>query len=215
MVTLSPASGDTVTVNYDTKEGSAVAGEDFTAISDSLTFDPGETIQQIAVEVNGDIFDEGTFETFTVHLSNPQQAKIVDGEAVGTITDDDTARLSHEAGPQVLEGDSGTTPAVFTVTLSTPAAFIVTVDYELSSGFGDTGAKAGEDFIDISDTLKFQPGETIQTYTVDIIGDTEPEEDEIFSSLIKNANVPITVNGSLGHILNDDGFELYLPAVLK
>jgi len=96
-----------------------------------------------------------------------------------------------------------------------PAAFLVTVDFEISSGFGDTGAKAGEDFTDISGTLKFQPGETIEFYMVDIIGDRDPEEDEVFGSLIKNANVPITVNGSLARILNDDDHKLYVPAVIR
>ena len=79
-------------------------------------------------------------------MSGPDNATLAGDEATGTITDDDTARLSHGSGPQQLEGDSGLTPAEFAVTLSTPAAFTVTVDFEVSSGYGDDGAKAGEDF---------------------------------------------------------------------
>ena len=48
-----------------------------------------------------------------------------------------------------------------------------------------------------------------------IIGDTRAERDEVYHSLIKNANVPITVNGSLAKILNDDDFVVYLPLVRR
>ena len=104
---------------------------------------------------------------------------------------------------------------MFTVTLSTPAAFVVTVDYEVNSGVGDSGAVAGVDFVDTSGTLTYQPGETAQFINVQVIGDTDSELDEIFSTLISNANVPITVNGGIGHILNDDDFKVYLPTVIK
>ena len=208
VVTLSPAATETVTVDFETLSDSATAAEDFTTQADTLTFAPGETSQTIPVLVNGDDIDEGDSEQFIVELSNPTNAAVTDAQALGTITDDDSARLSQTVGPQVFEGNSGTTPAVFTVTLSAPADFPITVDYEISPGFGETGATAGEDYIDISGTLTFDPGDTTQTYTVQIIGDTDSEADERFGSLIKNANAPITVNGSSATILNDDGATL-------
>ena len=224
-VTLSPASASVVTVDYMTMNGTATAGSDYTMVGDTLTFQPGQTNKTLAVSILGDITDEGSSEEFTVLLSSPSNAALADGEAAGTITDDDNARLSHEFGPHVPEGDSGFVPAVFSVTLSTPAAFPINVDFEVSSGFGDDGAKAGEDFVPISGTVTFQPGETEQTYTVQMIGDTIIENDESYSSLIGNANVPITVNGSLAAILNDDGdddddggddnYWIYLPIVIK
>ena len=115
----------------------------------------------------------------------------------------------------MLEGDSGLTPAVFTVTLSTPAAFIVTVDYDVFSGIGENGAQAGLDFVPISGTLTFQPGVVEQTYIVQIIGETMGEGDEVYSSLISNANVPISVNGSQAKILNDDDYLIYVPPILR
>ena len=215
VVTLSPASSDTVTVDYSTVTGAAAIGADFTAVFDTLTFTPGQTSKEITVPVFGDMIDEGVEEAFTVMLSNPGNANLVDDTAIGSITDDDTARLSTGVPVEVMEGKNGTTPAVFTVTLSTPAAFLVTVDYEVNSGATGSGAQAGEDFIDSSGTLTFQPGETVQTYTVEIIGDSEQESDELFSTRISNANVPISVNGNLATILNDDGFMIYLPLVVK
>ena len=214
-VTLSPSSSSVVTVTYNTVNGSAIAGSDYTAKNGMLTYQPGETSKFISVDILGDIVDEGLSENFTVQLSNPVNATLADGQATGTIIDDDEARLSQNFGPQVLEGDSGLTPAVFTVTLSTPAAFIVTVDYEVFSGIGENGAQAGLDFVPISGTLTFQPGVVEQTYIVQIIGETMGEGDEVYSSLISNANVPISVNGSQAKILNDDDYLIYVPPILR
>ncbi|MCB9419753.1 MAG: hypothetical protein H6667_08110 [Ardenticatenaceae bacterium] len=214
-VTLSPASSSVVTVNYATVNGTAVAGSDYTAVANTLTFGIGETSKQITVPIIGDNIDEGSSESFTVQLSGAVNANIDDAQGSGTITDDDTARLSHGVGPSVLEGDSGTKNATFTVNLSTPAAFIITVDYVVSSGYGDTGAKEGEDFVAAAGTLTFQPGQTSKTYNVQIIGDTVGETDEVFSSLISNANAPISVNGSLAHILNDDNYLVFLPTIIR
>jgi len=213
-VSLSPPSAAIVSVDYVLADGTAEAGIDYTAISDTLTFNPGETEQTISVDVLGDVIDEGSSENFSVQLSNPVNANIAVGTAAGTITDDDTAQLRAQAGPSVLEGNVGMTPAVFTVTLSTPADFVITVDYETTPGYGEDGATAGEDFVPISGTLTFQPGETAQTYTVQVIGDTDGEPDEYFSSLLSNANVPVSPNSSFAYILNDD-FRIYLPLVIK
>lgn len=215
-VTLSPPAPNVVTVQYATVGGTAVSPADYAAAADTLTFGVGETSKQISVAIVTDNIDEGDSESFTVQLSNPTNANIGDGTGTATLTDDDSARLSHGVGPQVLEGSSGTTPATFTVTLSTPAAFVVTVDYEISDGVTDDGAIAGEDYVGaLSGTLTFQPGETQKTYSVDVIGDIFSEPDEVFSALISNANVPISVNGSLARILNDDDSNLYLPIVMR
>ena len=159
--------------------------------------------------------DEGASESFTVILSSPVGATLTDGDGTGQITDDDSARLGRSLSPQVMEGDAGLTPMVFTVTLSTPAAFVVTVAYEVSSGSGGTGAVAGVDFVATGGDLTFQPGQTAQTFTVQIMGDTDFEQDELFQTLIRNGTVPISVNGAFGHILNDDNAVIYLPLIVK
>jgi hypothetical protein len=213
-VTLSPASTDTVTVNFATMDGTAVNTEDYTGVSGQLTFNPAQVTQTISVPILGDIIDEGSSEAFTMQLTNPVNAALVTDAGTGTITDNETALLSQGVGPQVLEGNSGTSPATFTVTLSVPAAFVVTVDYSISSGVTSDGAIHGDDFSGAtSGTLTFQPGETAQTFSVDVIGDLLPEGDEVFSSLISNANVGILVNGGLGRIINDDGGLVFIPLV--
>jgi hypothetical protein len=202
-------------VTYATIAGTATAGSDYTAANNTLVFQPGQISKTISISVLGDTVDEGVSENFSVQLNNPIGATLADGQATGTLTDDDTARLTQTINPDVLEGDSGFTPAVFTVTLSTAANFTITVDYDVSSGYGATGAIAGEDFVPISGTLTFQPGVTARTFTVQIIGDELAESDEIYWSLISNANVPIDANGNSGLILNDDSFLIYLPLVQR
>ncbi len=83
-VTLSPAAGAEVTVDYATADGTAAAGEDYTERSGTLTFAPGETERTVAVAVLEDAKDEGE-ESFTLRLSNASGGRLADAEAVGTI----------------------------------------------------------------------------------------------------------------------------------
>ncbi len=87
-VTLDAAMDEAVTVDYATADGSATAGEDYTATSGTLTFAAGERSKTVSVGVLDDAIDEGK-ETFRLRLSNAQGAVIEDGEAVGTITNSD------------------------------------------------------------------------------------------------------------------------------
>ena len=108
-VTLNRAASGTVTVDYATVDGTAVAGEDYTATSGTLTFAVGEREQTVAVAVLDDEHDEGP-ETFRLRLSNANGAHIADGEAVGTILNADEmpkawlARFGRTVAEQVLAG---------------------------------------------------------------------------------------------------------------
>ena len=72
-VTLSTASGRSITVDYATSNGTATAPADYTAASGTLTFAPGETSQTVIVPLAGDVLDEAD-ETFLVTLANPVAA---------------------------------------------------------------------------------------------------------------------------------------------
>ena len=77
MVTLSFASARTVTVEYETMDGTAEAGVDYVAQSGTLTFEPGERTQYVMVDVIPDTLVEPD-ETFFVNLRNPVAAQIGD-----------------------------------------------------------------------------------------------------------------------------------------
>ena len=88
-VTLSKASGRTVTVKYATADGTAVAASDYTAKPPTvLTFLPGQTTKTVAVQVLRELVKEPD-ETFFVNLSEPVNATTTDAQGVGTILNDD------------------------------------------------------------------------------------------------------------------------------
>ncbi len=89
-VSLSAASDGEVTVDYATSDGTATAGEDYTATSGTLAFQAGEVTKTISVPTTEDAEDDGG-ETFTLTLSNASGAGLGDAEATGTIRNTETA----------------------------------------------------------------------------------------------------------------------------
>ena len=87
-VQLSGPSGVQVRVEFATQNGTAVAPGDYTARSGRLVFQPGVTSRRVFVSSVDDVLDE-TGETFTLVLSNPLKATIVDGSGSARIVDND------------------------------------------------------------------------------------------------------------------------------
>ena len=106
-VTLSRAASAALTVDYATADGSAHAGDDYTAARGTLTFRAGESSKTIEVAVLDDAHDEGE-ETLTLRLSNPSGGRLADGEATGTIK-------NHDPMPRALLARFGRTAAVHVV----------------------------------------------------------------------------------------------------
>ena len=139
---------------------------------------------------------------------------MADGQGVGTILDDDLAHVSMTGDPQIIEGSAGTTSAVFTVTLSTPTAFTVTMDYTTVDGVVDS-AEAGSDYEAISGTLTFAPGETVKLITVNVYGDTIEEPDEMFGVRLINVDPLNMLGGTIYTTIVNDDFQVYLPLVTR
>ena len=209
LVSLSAVTGRAVTVNFATADGSAVAGQDYQAVSGQLTFDPGVTTQMLTVPLLDDMLDEAS-ETFLVNLSNVANGELADDQAVGTIQDNDPAPSLSINNVTVAEGDSGTTEAVFTVTLSAVSGQTVSVDYATANGT----ASAGEDYQAASGSLVFDPGSDTQMLTVLVVGDLQVESDETFVVNLSNAtNAEIADAQGEGLIANDDTFRLSINDV--
>ena len=101
IVTLSRPVGQSVSVNYTTASGSALASLDFVTTNGLLQFSPGQTNRSIAVAVLGDLLFEGN-ENFNMLLSNPVNAILSRSNAVGTIVDDEIrVAVSTGAGAQL------------------------------------------------------------------------------------------------------------------
>jgi hypothetical protein len=92
-VRLSGASASAVTVGYATANQTATAGSDYQAASGTLTLAPGTVTRTVSVNVLGDAAIEPD-ETFALDLSGAVGATLADGQAVGTISDDDAPTLA-------------------------------------------------------------------------------------------------------------------------
>lgn len=103
----------------------------------------------------------------------------------------------------LTEGDSGTSNATFTVTLS-PAqpGQTVTVDYATSNGT----ASQPSDYASTTGTLTFAPNMTSQQINVPVSGDTSYEANETFSVTLSNQSVGVSLADATGTgtITNDD-----------
>jgi hypothetical protein len=200
-VSLAAASGQQVTVAYATSPGTAAAGSDYTAISGTLTFAPGVTTQLVTVQVAGDTTNEPN-ETFGLNLSAPVNATIATAAGTGTIQNDDAVPTLAITSVSLNEGNAGTTPFVFTVSLSAASSQEVTVAYGTSPGT----ATAGSDYTTTSGTLTFTPGSTTRFVTVQVAGDTTNEPNEAFSvNLAAPVNATLGTAAGTGTIQNDDG----------
>ena len=199
-VTLSPASAQTVTVNYATAPGTATAGVDYTTESGTVSFAAGQTTATISIPVLAAAATEPN-QTFFVNLSGAAHAAIGDAQALGTIVDGGTPPppALYITNTTVIEG--GTVNAVFTVTLSPSSAQTVTVNYATVAGT----AAAGTDYTSESGTLTFTAGQTTKTISVPILDDSLAEATETFAvTLSAPANATLGDNSGAGIILNDD-----------
>ncbi|MFG1464289.1 Calx-beta domain-containing protein [Xanthobacter sp. DSM 24535] len=214
-VTLSAAQATAVSVSYSTLNGSATAGADYASSVGTVVFAPGETSKMIHVPVTGDTLRE-LDETFSIHLSAPVGAKILDGSAVGTIVNDDVDTnpsappVISIADAEVAEGDTGEAHFMFMVTLDKASTTPVTVRYATANG----SATDGSDYDGDSGTLTFAPGETSQMVHVHVGGDTLVEGDETFTVTLSDAT-GATIGDAVatGTILNDDSAPGTPPAL--
>ena len=198
VVTLDPAAGDAVTVDYATSDGTATAGEDYTATSGTLTFTAGDTRKTISVPITDDAEDDGG-ETFTLTLSNASGADLDDATAAGTINDDD-----DESPPAVSVSDASAAEGdavAFTVSLSAASSRRVTVEYATSDGT----ATSGTDYTAESGTLTFAANETSKTVSVATTDDSVDEENETFTlTLSSPANATLGDATATGTIVDND-----------
>ncbi len=179
-VALSEPSGQEVRVDYATADMTAVAGDDYTAVSATLTIPAGDTAAAIDVELVDDATAESP-ETLRLSLSGPSNALLGDSIGVGTIFDDDeNPQIFAIDAPAVLEAAGASSS--FEVRLSRAAAADVTVQYATADGT----AAAGDDYTAVSGTLTIPAGDTAATVQVALIDDTEVESAETFKLVLSN-----------------------------
>ena len=203
-VTRTGGSNGTVSVNYATSNGTATAGQDYTAVSGTLTWADGDASpMSFTIPISNDNLEE-TNETVNISLSGVTGGATIGtpGSSVLTIVDNDSLPLISINDVTQAEGNSSN-PMIFNVTLSNSSSQVVTVLYSTENGT----ALAVTDYTPIGTSiLTFQPGETSKQIVVNILGDFVIESDESFFVNLSGAtNSAIFDSQGVGTLLNDDG----------
>jgi hypothetical protein len=204
-----------VTVTATATSGTATAPDDFALTGATLlTFSQGSPLTQtFTVVVAGDTIVEAD-ETFTVTLSDPSPgAFLLDPSGLGTIVNDDTATVTLSAvaasGP---EGDAGTSPRTFAVTLDAAVQGGFSLAYTTDDA---TATVADNDYLDAAGFLLFA-GTAAESHGIaaNVVGDAVVEGDETFlfalgaitglAPGIDPADVTVAGSSAAATILDDD-----------
>lgn len=199
-VKLTNPSYQTISADYITANGTAIAPSDYNSISNTVVFAPGQTTKPVNIQIKGDRLFESN-ETFSVKLSDLKNVTAGDITGVGTIRNDDAQPKISISDVTVTEGSSGVVNATFQVKLTNPSSKAISANYSAVNGT----ATAPSDYNAKSGKVNFAPGQTIQPLTVQVKGDKLFEGNETFS--VKLSGLTNVIAGDLlgvGTIRNDD-----------
>ncbi|MEM1430122.1 MAG: Calx-beta domain-containing protein [Pseudomonadota bacterium] len=180
-IVLSQPAPSNISFSYATRDGSAIAGQDYTASSGTVSFDQGQFTKTVDVPVIGDTVGEAA-EWFALKLTNQSAVTVDMADSVGVaeIRDTDASALPEISieGSATIESFSNFIR--FKVSLSEPFLDAVTVNYRTlydgtATNFDvdnrlESSANRG--------TITFAPGETEKSILVEADSDTIDEADE-------------------------------------
>ena len=207
VVKLTQAPSEAASVSYETRDGTAVGGEDYTVTRGELEFAAGQQQRTVSVPVTDDDLREAPRETFMLVLSDPQNAVFVPGlntTANGTIIDNEPLPGLSATDASGTEGST----ISFPVRLNPAGTVEVTVEYRLKEGT----AVERHDYVDRIDTVRFGPRDTEQTVIVQLADDAISEIEETFTlELHTPVNATLVEGEATGTIIDNDP----LPKILQ
>lgn len=177
-VSLSEPATQTITVDYTTADGTALAGADYTAQSGTITFATGDQTAVIEIATTDDTAGEDS-ETLSFALTSASGATLPSQTTLSlSLLDTDggvggVTPLVSIGGADGVEGET----LVFTVMLSEPSDQTVTVTYSTTNGFAEDGV----DFAGGSGTVEFAPGAIAVSISIFTVNDELFEENEDFT----------------------------------
>ncbi|MCB1126777.1 MAG: hypothetical protein KDM81_09795, partial [Verrucomicrobiae bacterium] len=186
------------TVEVETTDYSAGAGEDYEAVNRNLSWEPGQRLQVVQIPLLKDGVKEPS-ESFRVTLSNPGGGARLGPNVLATviILDDDSG-VGFTTVRHAVWGKSEV--AEIEVSRGSDAwdgAF--TVDYHTADG----SARAGVDFAETSGTLHFVAGELAKVIPVRLMARADPPQLRTFTITLDNVTGLIPLNDSLQTVFVD------------
>jgi hypothetical protein len=190
---------------------SARSGRDFAAFANRMiTVPKGTTSAAFSIPIFADGTPEAD-ETFLVRATSALPGTPLPRPVRVTISETTVSppRISV-ADATATEGNAGTASVVFAVGLSEASTKTVTIAYTTSDG---SATASDQDYVPVSGTLTFAPGEISKSIAVLVRGDAKPELNEAFS-LTLSAPVNCTLARPSGEatIVDDDvdqpGFQI-------
>ena len=194
--------------------------DDEVVVNGTTIVPAGDVFQGDSVPVgpndrNGGLWDIEGFDVTSLLAPGPNTLRLttgVGGDCLSLVVA--TVDLPAGAAPPttdlsvddvtLTEGNSGTKDFAFTVTRSGPTDVTSTVDVATANNT----AAAPDDYTARSETLTFAPGDTSETFTVSVNGDTAVELDETFFVNLTNPTGASVLDGQgVGTIANDDEAE--------
>ncbi len=197
-VTRSGSTSKPLTVNFGVS-GTAASGSDYVPFGNSVTIPAGTNAATITVVPNDDPTEE-LAETVTVTLLDGPGFSIGNGRDTIIIVDNDGTIQFSMANYQVNEGD-GT--ALIGVQRSGDTNRLVTVDYLVNDGT----ATKGVDYSATNGRLTFNPGEILQTFSIQIINNSLVQPTRTISLVLTNPTGGVPLGGQKTatlFILDDD-----------
>jgi hypothetical protein len=220
--TLSNPSYETITVTLNTVSGGAnpaTAGADYTeAVGVTLTFPASVGITNNLVSSAHDAAPvaDGLYELpenflGTITAGAGTVSSVQATNATFTIISNDPIPTLEINNVSDLEGDTGTTPFVFTVTQSAISG--ETTTFQVFTADGTAKATAADYAAIVGTTYTIPEGSLTVTVTVNVNGDVKIEEDETFFVNLSNLVHAVAATDGIGDgtILNDDAAIPIIP----
>jgi large repetitive protein len=154
-----------VTVDYETADDTAFAGEDYEAAAGTLTFGAGQTSRTITITSLQDSQGEGP-ERLTVTLRNPAGGATLGSPVTATVTITDDEPSLRFSAPTYTVSEAGGS-ATITVSRVGSTAGVLTVAYATTAGT----ALANVDYTPVNGMLTFLAGQASRTFTVQVLND--------------------------------------------
>jgi hypothetical protein len=185
-------------VNFATRDGSALVGQDYLATNFTLSFTNGQSIQTVVIPLINDNILENN-ETFEVVLSQPSGLTLSSPTNATLEIQNDDITIGFVTNIFGVSEKAGT--AAISVVRLGATNLSVSVDFSTSDG----SATGGLDYTPTYASLTFAPGQILKTVNVTLLHDDvdEFEEDVQLSLLSPSAGVTLSLSNAFLRIHDD------------